>query len=307
MFNPTILTVVTIQDLQKVRPFTLTSGYDQSNTQFVRVKDGYSVQADPALVKKRNQDGSTYLATHHVCYEGYLYRCHPGYVLATLKGGNHGWSEVAEVEDGWVTFNPWEDKKVLFRLDNTYNLVIEVTHISTGKEMYPEREVKEIGQWSLFNGSVRLVKSPIFKGLRNLLQRLRFRPEQFNFHYGGYSFSSDLTQYYDLGEVVTSKQPLTLEDIFFNFNKYWEFSEEKETEVYSKKGVNFKYIVSEDTVYKCYGIMDSSLSTLDLKQILGLNVFTPTGETKELSEGREIAEGWVKTTMKVVIAYPKKD
>lgn len=316
------------EELSKVRSFTLTSGYDSENTRFVRVKDGYNVGADPALVRKTNNGahsveclrtgkkiapGGEYWDTHHVRHEGHVYRCHPGYVMATLKEGRHGWSDVVETPEGHVLFNPWEDKRVdiLWNWDNGWE--IQVTRISTGENMYPDREVKDIGRWVILERSGAFsVKSPIFKGLRTLLQRLRHRPYGFDFHYGGRSFDNRLTRIYDMGEVIQSKKPLTLEEVFFNWNREYQMvvPDDHLVKVYYKRHLNSMesrgLVVIGEHVLDVLTNNPSSDCSLNLAEILNtVCVERILGERPVIDfDPKEVEDqGWVCEERKLVYLF----
>lgn len=214
IYYPT-LPVITENEIKTVRPFTLTSGYNESNTRFVRVKDGYNVPAEPALVRKKTWEGEEVLEHHHVAYEGYLYRCHPGYVMATVKEGLNGWSTVVKCLDDrraakWITFNPFEGKKVTISKSDR-GLEIEVFTMD-GTPIYSERELKDLGEWSIVNKNCR-VYGPIFKGLKGLLRRLRTKMRGTSFQYEGRNFSRDLRIMEYLGEITRFEKPLTFEEV----------------------------------------------------------------------------------------------
>lgn len=314
MYYPSKLPIVKTDELRKTRPFTLTSGYDDKNSRFVRVADGYSVQADPAAVKKEKY-GQVVYEPHHIRHEGCLYRCHPGYVMATLKEGRHGWSEVVEQDHYWTAFNPWKDMKVEFVLDEEYNFEIQVSSMVTGNKIFSDREVKDLGTWSLFNGAIRKVKSPIFKGLRTLLRRVRFLAEErFPFHYGGYSFNRDLTQYYDLGEIITLEKSLSFEHIVLEFNKNFPrmyqidsaimYDHENNHRPFSQ--YNTVLVVTSTSVFKARIVDVDWGGSLNLCGLLYKTVVEPLEESRPINAMGSLREGLVKKEVKnLVVAYRK--
>jgi len=210
-----VLPQITEEEIKTVRPFTLTSGYDKSNTRFVRVKDGYNVPAEPALVRKKDYEGNEFFQHHHVAYEGYLYRCHPGYVMATLKEGFNGWSTVVKCAEDirspkWITFNPFEGKKVTISKSDK-GLEIEVFTMD-GTPIYSERSIKDLGEWSILSKNCR-VYGPVFKGLKGLLRRLRTKMRGTSFQYEVRNFSRDLRIMEYLGEITRFEKPLTFEEV----------------------------------------------------------------------------------------------
>lgn len=308
MFHPSILPVISNEEIKKVRRFTLTSGYDPTNTRFVRVKDSYSVQADPALVRKTDESGEVFFEPHHVKYEGFLYRCHPGYVIATLKKGWHGWSEVVELDRSWVVFNPWEDKRVEFILDEEYNFVVEVTSMKTGETLYLDREVKDLGVWTVLNGSQRRVRGPVFKGVKTLLRRLRkLDQNQYPFHYGGYSFDRSLRSYYDLGEINFLEKPLSLEEIFLTMNKGFNIKNLGEVDVYyTNRLTEFStlLVVTEEVFFKAGVSLVDYGSSLNLSEVLGFLTVKPIESAKPVSELPKLKEKLTKERLRVAAVFP---
>jgi hypothetical protein len=185
-----MLQIVSLQQVKSFRKFTLTSGYDNTNTKFVRVTDGYNVGADPLKIKK----GEEY-ATHHIRGCGYLYACRKGYIMATEKGGYQGWTDVVEVTTNtYKVFNPFEGRTIVLQLDgNTLT-------INDGKG----KSSVSIGTYATIFGEVEIYATP-FTGLRNFMRLLRQLPEWATEHINNVSYSVDYTKKYNLGEVTTGE------------------------------------------------------------------------------------------------------
>lgn len=185
-----MLSIISLATINTFRKFTLTSGYNNTNTMFVRVKDGYSVGADPIPVKK---DGV--VTTHHIKYEGYLYACRKGYVMATLKGGYQGWSDIVEVTTNtYKVFNPFEGRTLELRLDG------QILTIEDGKG----KTATNIGKFATVFGEVAVIASP-FKGLRNFMRLIRLLPEWATIHVNNVSYNESMTLKYDMGTVITGQ------------------------------------------------------------------------------------------------------
>ena len=191
----------------KGEKFTLSSGYNRSNSAFVRVKDGYPVSADPIELKLDNGG----YAPFHVYGEGYLYLQFPGWLFATTKAGFRGWSKyLMSYEVGKVVmtiFNPFEQKRVIISSDHGYD--IDLTLYEDGEKV--SRPKVNLGKWSLKEFGVVNVTGHPFKGVKFLLSLLRDRGNKFKFHFNGRSYNDTLTMEYNLG-AITEKQ-FCLEEI----------------------------------------------------------------------------------------------
>ena len=173
-----MLQIVDIATVKSFRKFTLTSGYDNINTKFVRVSDGYSVGADPLKIKKGDR-----LATHHICGEGYLYACRKGYVMATEKGGYQGWTDVVEIAtDTYKCFNPFEGRTLELLVSNN------TLTIHDGKN----KSITHIGKYATIFGEKEVYATP-FKGLRNFMRLLFKAPSWGTSDFDGYYYNSDFT------------------------------------------------------------------------------------------------------------------
>jgi hypothetical protein len=185
-----MLQIVDIATVKSFRKFTLTSGYNATNTQFVRVSDGYTVGADPLKIKK----GDTY-ATHHVRGCGYLYACRKGYVMATLKGGYQGWTDLVEVATNtYKCFNPFEGRTLTIVNEDGYLC------IDDGKQ----KEGIDVGVYSTVFGEISIFASP-FKGLKGFMRNICQLPEWATEHVNNVSYNADFTKKYNMGEVTTGQ------------------------------------------------------------------------------------------------------
>ena len=152
----------------KAETFTLTSGYDSSNSAFVRVSDGLAVGADPTLLRVGES-----LQTRHIKGEGYLYCSRPGYVFATFKGGMNGWSnpwlvsdghyQVARISKGFET----EIIDISERVDEDGEISLHI------QRPIPNSEAEEVylGCYIHQGEPVNVTAIP-FKGLKSLLGQL---------------------------------------------------------------------------------------------------------------------------------------
>lgn len=182
-----MLQIVDIATVNSFRKFTMTSGYNNSNTKFVRVSDGYSVGADPIPVRKGDR-----ITKHHIKYEGYLYGLRKGYVLATQKDGYRGWTDVVKIAtDTYKVFNPFEGRTIELVVDGS------TLTINDGKD----KSSVAIGTYATIFGEVEVHATP-FKGLRNFMQLLRQLPEWATEHVNNVSYNSDFTKKYDMGVVT---------------------------------------------------------------------------------------------------------
>ncbi len=151
-------------DVSEVHMETLTSGYGPKNTRFVRMKDGYSVQAD-ALKRK---DGTLI----HISGQGWVYMSKVGYCLATLKGGMHGWtSPVANGDGEWLMMNPWSDGDAVLEVAQCISIK------ESGDVLYIRRRGGRDGEWVscgkyIHEGRIVEVMAVPFKGMRTVLHLL---------------------------------------------------------------------------------------------------------------------------------------
>lgn len=185
--------MITQKDLKTFRKFTLTSGYNPDNTKFVKVSTGESVGADPLTLK-----GAYGPRNHHVKYEGFLYGCFPGWVMATTKGGCRGWSEIVQLDDNvYTVFNP-------FREDGLNQVQIHLSPDGTELAVVrtdASRPLRDIGTYSTVFGVVK-VKATLFKGLRFFMSRIQQHPKWATVHLNGVSFNEDYTRKYDNGLIT---------------------------------------------------------------------------------------------------------
>jgi hypothetical protein len=236
-------TFQTIEEVASIRKQTLTSGYDRNNTMFVRVKDGYSVGADPAPVKKTNQEGQIFYAPHHVCGEGYLYRTLPGYIIATTKAGCRGWSswvyQPQNTElDCFVSFNPFEGLrtwvKEIFHDRTLFDTVIYQTPIEEqecpvylDEIVIEQREDYLIGTWCLpcarvgepYYSETRVYGIP-FKGINALLGRLCYadRRQVYIFPFNTKRYNYYLARYEVNGRIYHRENKTRLISSLFEEN-----------------------------------------------------------------------------------------
>lgn len=166
-----------VKNTKNAETFTLTSGYNENNSAFVRCKDGAIIGAIPTFVREGDS-----LVQRHICCEGYLYCTHPGYVFATFKEGGRGWSEPWQIaedhyriaralreNDEWST----ELIDIFVRVDEDINEVS--LHI---QRVVPNPASKEVVLGCYIHDAepVTVTARP-FTGLKSLLEKL-FHPQK---------------------------------------------------------------------------------------------------------------------------------
>lgn len=159
-----------IRDTRKAELFTLTSGFDTTNSKFVHVQTGKAVASEPTVLGKA--DNRHVL---HVNGQGKLYCSRPKWVFATKKAGRYGWSDVAKLSDtDFRCFNPF--------METTSENVIATAHIKVSEVGVfitltgaPAGELTHIGTYSTLWGEQKVFATP-FKGLRTLMRLLKSYP-----------------------------------------------------------------------------------------------------------------------------------
>ncbi len=229
-------------ELASFRKFTLSSGYNENNTKFVRVKDGYSVGADPLKIRK-NLAGDIKYVGHHVRYEGFVYGCRPGYVLATLKNGERGWSSWVEINGGFVTFNPFIGKKVILESIGFAKYSISMMDIDSNSKNPPEQSDAILGEWHLPLFELGLcyymrceVQGVPFKGIKSLLAKLAQTPAWHYFWFNDYAYNESLSIGVKQGQYIIDSAD-TVYDLFKTHFVECEFGQDEG--VYSINGAVF--------------------------------------------------------------------
>ena len=139
--------------------FTLTKGYDSSNTCFVNIETCTTVGANP--IKKRG--GSPV----HISGEGYKYRCFPKHLVATTKNGFQGYTYPMQISaNKWVIFQCFD--KDGNRLEKAKEITITVNN---GEMCIGERATNFFGNF-IHEGEIIKVYGEKFSGLRGLLKML---------------------------------------------------------------------------------------------------------------------------------------
>lgn len=159
-----------VRDPRKAELFTLTSGFNTTNSKFVHVKTGQTVVAEPTVLGKADNRH-----TLRVYEKGYLYCTRPKWVFATTKAGRYGWSDVAKLSDtDFRLFNPF--------METTSENVTATAHIKVSEvgvfitlTGVLAGELTCIGTYSTLWGEQKVFATP-FKGLRTLMRLLKSYP-----------------------------------------------------------------------------------------------------------------------------------
>ena len=168
--------------------FTLTKGYDGTNTCFVNVETLEIVGADPIKNKTISQwDGNPVNTPVHISGSGYLYRCFKGYLVATTKNGMQGFTVPMQISD---------NKYVVFQcFDKSGNMLDKAKKI----EITTKDGEMCIGGWAeqflgtfIHNGEITRVYGEKFAGLRGLMKML-------------FNISGALTQYCKKNPEIETK------------------------------------------------------------------------------------------------------
>ena len=185
--------IVTIATVKTFRKTTLTSGYDSTNTMFVRISDGYSVGADPFPIKK----GEEYVP-HHIRGCGYLYAEKPGYVMATLKGGDQGWTNIVETGTNmYRVWNPFEERSISMHVSPEASTLTILKNTTAPTVL--------LGKYSTIFGELEVWATP-FKGLRGFMRQLAKTPDWVTNWWDNKGYNSDYTMEYHNGAIAPCEQ-----------------------------------------------------------------------------------------------------
>jgi len=180
--------------------FTLTKGYDSTNTCFVNIETCQTSPARPIKNKIISQwDGEVSHLSVHVSGEGYLYRCFKKHMVATTKGGFQGFTYPMEISPNkWVVFQCFDKDGNRLEKAEEINIEIDAPGVML---IYKTKtaDKKFIGTF-IHEGNFVNVYAERLNGLRWLLKSL-------------FNYSRALYQYGKVHPDVTDTQ---LED-----NSYW--------------------------------------------------------------------------------------
>ena len=289
--------IISKADLNTFRKFPLTSGYNNQNTKFVRVKDGYAVGADPLLINDYKNGGKR---KHHIKCSGYLYGLYKGYVMATEKEGMQGWTDLIEQDQNtYLCFNPFGGKprRLKIKLIDDYIIIDDGT----------EKEFKEIGTYATLFGDKKISAKP-FTGIKFFIRLMtQISAKEYPYEIKGHSFNKDLTKKikYKSNKIIFLEGNKNLMGIWQEHNPKTQIPEKKENnkiieEVYLDNFKTPEYIsisskywcanyVKNENEIKIYEKMDLKREYNDiLRDAFNLELFTPP---KGLDEKcRRIAE-----------------
>lgn len=191
-----MLNIISRKELSSFRSFTLTSGYGSENTRFVRVKDGYSVGADPLLLKSKNGG----YRNHHVRGCGYLYGCRHGYVMATLKAGKRGWTDLIELtKSEYITFNPFCKPKDVYTMEVEGNIIENPSLYVLLEKTYPEEHQNNLIEYEIDEDG-----NPAFNYLDELEIQIQEEDEDGSLHTNEYITITRKKLYQEIKKITLS-------------------------------------------------------------------------------------------------------
>ena len=179
--------------------FTLTKGYDGTNTCFVNIETLETVGANPMSNKTISQwDGNTIKNPVHISGEGFMYRCFKGYLIATTKNGMQGFTVPMQILDNkYVVFQCFDKSGNMLDKANK----IEIT-TNNGEMCIGERAEQFLGIF-IHNGKFIRVYGEKFSGLRGLM-KLLFNISGALLSYGKKNPDVESKQLYDNSEWLSN-------------------------------------------------------------------------------------------------------
>jgi hypothetical protein len=260
---------------------------------FVRVRDGKTYPARPAPVIK-NEGSKKIVSSHRLSGEGYVYRCFPGNVFASVQGGMNGWSdwvccdETDALRHVFVSFNPYRNKKaVLTRLKGREDAFrICLAHIKDNSSIHSEPKNEEVffGIWSLpissEFGEVEVWGQP-FEGFEKLMGRLvTCDKKKYCFNFDNRRFSRDLSKFWDKGKICFS-----VAKTIFDLPKICGFKEISDTVIFKEKrggGREFLLEVQDDGCEGLYNVLREVENKGGIPyNSMGMTVLEDTGKKKK--------------------------
>ncbi len=152
--------------------FTLTKGYDSTNTCFVNIETCETMGANPIKNKAISQwDGKPVNTSVHISGEGYLYRCYKRNMVATTKGGFQGFTYPMEISPNkWVVFQCFNKDGNRLEKAEEINIEMDATDVML---IYKNKtaDKKFIGTF-IHEGNFVNVYAERINGLRPLLKML---------------------------------------------------------------------------------------------------------------------------------------